>query len=292
MSTPEERRAEFADELRRVRQEVAKLNGKDFAARCGWHASKVSKIENKRQDPDDSDVLTWMNTAGASESDVERMRAWLRGINIDSASWKHQLRKGHSDRQTYSKQVEETAKRIRVFELIIVPGLVQIADYARCVFDAAAAFQRVPIDTEEALSIRMERQHALYDNAKEIELLICESALLYYVCPPEVMVAQIDRLFALIGLRMRFGIIPLGTRLPVVPPNGFWIVGERVLIETVDTEINTETPSDIETYNRLMDELWSVAAEGDEARKILVRCSKAASALVTMTNEVPPQEVM
>ena len=49
---------------------------------------------------------------------------------------------------------------------------------------------------------------------------------------------------------------------------------------------------DIETYNRLMDELWRVAAEGDEARKILMRCSKAASALVTMTNEVPPQEVM
>lgn len=291
MSTPEERRAEFADELRRVRLD-ANLNGKEFAARCGWHASKVSKIENKRQDPDDSDVLVWMTTAGASESETERMRSWLRGISIDAASWKNQLRKGHSARQSYSKQVEATATRIRVFELIIVPGLVQIADYARCVFDAAAAFQRVPIDTEEALSIRMQRQHALYDNAKEIELLICESALLYYVCPAEVMVAQIDRLLALIGLRIRFGIIPLGTRLPVVPPNGFWIVGERVLIETVDTEINTETPSDIETYNRLMDELWTVAAEGDEARKILMRCSKAASALVTMTNEVPPQEVM
>ncbi|WP_439662836.1 helix-turn-helix domain-containing protein [Lentzea sp. HUAS TT2] len=290
MSTPEERRAEFADELKRVRVEVAKLNGKDFAARLGWGATKVSKIENKRQPPTDADVLTWMTGAGASASEVEHMRSWLRGIVMDEASWKTQLRKGHSARQTYSKHVEASARRIRVFELVIVPGLVQIAEYARHVFDTAAAFQQVPIDTEEALSIRMERQHALYDNAKEIELLICESALLYYVCPPTVMVAQIDRLLALLGLRPRFGIIPLGTRLPVVPPNGFWIVGERVLIETVDTEINTETPSDIETYNRLMDELWTVAAEGDEARKILVRCSEAAAAAATAVS-VSPQEV-
>ncbi|MET8761282.1 helix-turn-helix transcriptional regulator [Lentzea sp. NPDC004782] len=290
MSTPDDRRIAFANELIRIRKKAG-LNGKQLAERCGWQASKVSKIENKRQDPTDSDVLDWMTAVEAPESEVERMREWLRSIDIDRASWKHQLHKGHADRQNYSRQIESSVSIIRVFEVIVVPGLVQIAEYARHIFISAAQFQQTPMDTDDAVSIRIERQRALYDSAKSIELLICESALMYYVCPPEVMVAQIDRLQALLGLRVRFGIIPLGTRLPTVPPNGFWIVGDRVLIETVDTEINTETPTDLETYNRLMDQLWTVAAEGDKARKILVRCAEAASAAAAaQVDDIPSQE--
>jgi hypothetical protein len=148
-----------------------------------------------------------------------------------------------------------------VFELIVVPGLVQTAEYARHVFITAAEFQDTPPDTNDAVRIRLERQHALYDSAKSIELLMAESALRYFVCPPEVMVAQIDRLIALSGLpSVRLGIIPLDTRLPTVPTNGFWIVGDTVLIETIDSEINTDSPTDLETYHRLADMLWTVAA--------------------------------
>ncbi len=157
-----------------------------------------------------------------------------------------------------------------------MPGLVQTAEYARHVLISAAEFQETPRDTDEAVRIRLERQHALYDSAKRIELLITESALQYFVCPPEVMIAQIDRLIALCNLpAVRFGIIPAYTRLPTVPTNGFWIVGDTVLIETVDTEINTDSPADQATYHKLADMLWSVAAEGDDARRILVDCSTA-----------------
>uniref|UniRef100_UPI003F87F90A DUF5753 domain-containing protein n=1 Tax=Actinosynnema sp. TaxID=1872144 RepID=UPI003F87F90A len=202
---------------------------------------------------------------------VARMQNDLQGIRLADNSWKRQLRTGHAPRQQYSKEIEEVASRIRAFELILVPGLVQIAEYARHVFITVAQFQRTPLDTDEAVRIRLERQRALYDSAKDIELLMCESALQYFVCPPEVMLAQIDRLLSLPGLpAVRFGIIPLYTVLPTVPVNGFWITGDRVLIETVDTEINTESPADLETYHRLADMLWSVAAEGEAARRILL----------------------
>jgi transcriptional regulator with XRE-family HTH domain len=281
-STPDKRRLEFADELRRLRVEAG-LSGKQLAGKVNWHPSKVSKIENGKQDPTDSDVSRWLTAVEASESVVLRMRDDLRGIRIASNSWKRQLRTGHSGRQQYSSEIERAATTIRVFELIVIPGLVQIAEYARHVFNRAAEFQETPPDTDDAVRIRLERQRALYDSAKKIELLICESALRYFVCPAEVMVAQIDRLLALLGLStVKFGIIPLDTRLPAVPTNGFWIVGNTVLIETVDTEINTDSPTDLATYHKLADMLWSVAVEGDDARRILMNCS----ASITQAHEL------
>lgn len=274
MSKPDKNRLEFADELRRLRV-AAGMSGKQLAGKVNWHPSKVSKIENGKQDATDSDVSTWLEAVEAQESVVLRLRDRLREIRIEANAWKRQLRTGHSHRQEYSRGIESDASTIRVFELIVVPGLVQTAEYAREVFITAAEFQNTPRDADEAVRIRLERQHALYDSAKRVELLITEAALQYFVCSPEAMVAQIDRLFAIGSLpAVRFGIIPLGARLPTVPTNGFWIVGDTVLIETVDSEINTDSSSDLVTYHKLMDMLWTVAAEGDEARRILVDCSR------------------
>lgn len=273
MSTPEKRRLEFADELRRLRVQ-ADLSGKQLAEAIKWQPSKVSKIENGKQDPTDSDVLAWLEAVNVPESVGEHMRNRLREIRLATNTWKRQLRTGHGSRQEYSKGIESDAATIRVFELMVVPGLVQTAEYAREVFIAAAEFQETPRDTDEAVRIRLERQHALYDSAKHVEMLVTEAALRYFVCSPQAMVAQLDRLLAIHNLpSVRFGIIPLGTRLPAVPTNGFWIVGNTVLIETIDSEINTDSPEDLATYNKLADMLWSVAAEGDNARHILVDCS-------------------
>lgn len=273
MSTPEKRRLEFGDRLRELR-ERAGYSGKQLAEATGWHPSKISKIENGRQLATDSDVLTWVQTVGASESTARELRDALRTVRLESASWKRQLRMGHRQGQEQRRDAESVAGTIRAFELVVVPGLVQTADYARHVFTTSAALQRTPHDTDAAIQARLERQHALYDLTKHVELLIAESALRYYVCPPETMVAQIDRLLALGGLStVRLGIIPLGTRLPHVPAGGFWILGDSVAIETDNTEITTDDPDDIALYNRLLDALWTVAVEGDAARRLLVQAS-------------------
>jgi hypothetical protein len=113
----------------------------------------------------------------------------------------------------------------------------------------------------------MQRQHVRYDSDRSIELLVAESALRYPVGPPEVMAAQFDRLST-----VRFGIVRQGIETPVIPVHGFWIMDDRsVVIETVDSEITGEDPADIALYRRVMDELWTVAAEGENARAFLGR---------------------
>jgi transcriptional regulator with XRE-family HTH domain len=273
VSTPDRHRLEFGDRLREKR-ERAGYSGKEFANAAGWQPSKISKIENGKQLATDSDVLTWVNLCRVPEPDATELRDELRAIRLESASWKRQLRTGHRQRQNESHEVEEQANTIRAFELVVVPGLVQTADYARHVFSTSAELQQVPQDTDAAVQVRLERQHALYDSAKHVELLVTESALRYFVCPPQTMVAQIDRLIALCGLStVRFGIIPLNTRLPHIPASGFWIIGNTALVEMVNTEINTDDPDDVALYNRLADSLWQSAAEGDGARRLLVQIS-------------------
>jgi hypothetical protein len=90
------------------------------------------------------------------------------------------------------------------------------------------------------------------------------------------MAAQVDRLMTLSGLSaVRFGIIPLGTQMPVIPMHGFWILDDRaVVVETIDSEITAEAPDDVALYHQVADQLWDAAAEGEPARRILVQISR------------------
>lgn len=280
MSKPDDRPAAFGQRLRELRAHAGFLTGKQFAVELGWQPSKVSRIENGNQLPTDSDVTAWFQATGAPESVASRLHDELREIRIEAASWRRQLRTGHEDRQRRAATTERKSAHIRAFEMGLLPGLVHTADYARHVLTLHARLQGSTLDVSEAVAVRMQRQHVLYDGDKTIELLITESALRYAPCPPGVMVAQIDRLLAVANLPgVRFGILPLDIQIPVIPMHGFWIFDSSVIVETTDSEITAEDPADLDLYTRVMDQLWTVAAEGDQVSAILLACSDRWAAL-------------
>lgn len=273
MTKPDDRNVVFGQRLRELRAQAGFLTGKEFAAALGWQQSKVSRIENGNQIPTDSDVTAWFQATDASESVASALHDELREIRIEAASWRRQLRTGHQDRQQRAASTERRSGRIRAFEMGLLPGLVHTADYARHVLTTHARLHGASLDVSQAVAVRMQRQHVLYDEDKSIELLITEPALRYAPCPPGVMVAQIDRLLAVASLpSVRFGIIPLDIQIPVIPMHGFWIFDTSVIVETTDSEITAEDPADLDLYNRVMDQLWTVAAEGEQASAILLEC--------------------
>ncbi|GAB3437560.1 helix-turn-helix domain-containing protein [Actinophytocola sediminis] len=273
MSDNDGRRADFGERLRRLRMRAGYLTGKEFARHIGWQQSKVSRLETGKQTATDSDVITWCEAAGASESVASELINDLRELRIEAASWRRQLRTGHSRRQREAKRVETAARRIRVFELAVLPGLVQTPDYARHVLAIHARMHGVESDVDQAVRVRMERQAIIYDRERTIEMIVLESTLRYPPCPADVMAAQLDRLLAVCSMNtIRFGIIPLDTQLPVISNNGFWVFDDSsVIVETTDSEITEEEPEDVALYHRIMDELWTVAVEGDAARALLLR---------------------
>ncbi|WP_432845953.1 helix-turn-helix domain-containing protein [Amycolatopsis sp. CA-161197] len=266
----------FASELRRLRLAADFRTGKEFAAAIGWIASKVSRIENARTLPSDDDLVTWLNSVRADEETSTRLRDQLVDIRVERDRWKQQLRHGHSDRQRDEAIAERDATRIVSVELFLVNGLVQIPAYARSVFELAAGMHATPADTDAAVRERIQRQDVLYDPSKRIEVLIGESALRYPIATVPVLRAQIDRLLNLIGLaHVRLGIVPLDALQPTITMHGFTIHDDTVIVEINHAELTVTDADDVALYNDIVDRLWDVAAEGEDARAVLMRVQRA-----------------
>lgn len=271
MSSFQKRRLEFGDRLRRLRERTG-MAGKDFAAALGWHPSKVSKIELGKQTATDSDVVAWLDAAGAAESVVQHMRDDLRELRIEQMSWRRQVRAGHRAKQEEIAASERAARTIRAVDTAAVPGLLQTPDYAREIFATQASLLEVPNDVDDAVRARMQRQQVLYEPDRTIEILVAEAAVLHPIAPAPVMAAQIHRLIATIGLpNVRFGIIPAGTVLPHVLWHGYWIVDRVVLVENISAEVRITDPEQVAIYERLTNRLWAIAVEDDHARELLTR---------------------
>jgi hypothetical protein len=134
----------------------------------------------------------------------------------------------------------------RVFEPLLIPGLLQTADYATSILGMFAQFHGIR-DVEGGVASRMERQRILYAGDHKFHIVLCQAALTLGVVEVETLAGQLDRLLALSGLpRMHLGIIPARARHQYLPVHGFWILDTReVRLETVTAEITLTQPKEI-----------------------------------------------
>jgi len=88
-------------------------------------------------------------------------------------------------------QREQTASRIRTYEMGFIPGLLQTADYARTLIDALTPW----LDLEEQVQLRLHRQAVL--QRAEVRAIIEQSAIERIIGGPDVHLAQLARLLAL-----------------------------------------------------------------------------------------------
>ncbi|WP_327323741.1 helix-turn-helix transcriptional regulator [Streptomyces sp. NBC_01210] len=256
--------------LRELRAEAG-FTGKDLAEQLGWQRSKVSRLENGKQTATAEDLTAWAGaTAPGQAADLESRR---RGLESQQRSWRRQLAAGHRSVQDRYVVEYRSTSTVRGYEATVIPGLFQTPDYARHLLIQNAALMRSPRDTEEAVHARMRRQEVLYEVRKLFRVLVWEGALHALICPREVMAGQLDRLVGLIGMStVELGIVPLGAMLPLTPKHGFWIFDEeRVIVETINTELSYETADEVELYGRVWDGLNEAAAYGPKAHRLIAR---------------------
>lgn len=267
----EQRRQRFGEQLRRLRVDAG-LTGQQLADQLGWTTkSKVSRIERGRQSVSDEDLEQWLATLTVPADTADQLRAELAELRKLYVTWKQAMRRGHRAVQQEWMERESRARLIRVVDVGIVPGLVQTADYARHALLAHANLHGGGDDIADAVRTRMRRQQVLYEADRTIELLMTESALLHPVAPDDVMTGQIHRLMATLGVPgVRFGILPVGRRLPYMLMHGYWIINGLVQLETVSAELTVVDPDEVAVYNELTDMLWRAADENDDARALLV----------------------
>lgn len=270
-SNVHEARDALGKRLRELRTAVG-LSGRQLAESLSWPPSKVSKLENGRQTPTDDDICGWTRATG-SESETEALLASLHTLEVQHAEWQRILRAGLKPHQQELIEWDQRTRLFRAFEATVIPGLLQTAEYARSRFAEGIRRLKVPNDINEAVARRVQRQEILYRPDKRFHFVLTEAALRFRLCPPDVMLGQLDRLVSFSQLpNVRLGIIGFETQYATSPWHGFWMYdNERVLVETLSAELDLRQPQEIELYGNAFDQLAAVASYGRSARAIINR---------------------
>lgn len=264
----DEARQALGQQLRELRKDAG-LTGRELASLAGWHSSKVSKIEYGKQTPSESDIRTWCGHTSA-ENHIPDLTAAVRDIESMYVEWRRKLSVGTRRRQNASRRLESNTKLMRWYEPVLVPGILQTAEYASEVMRRVIEFYDVPDDLDVGVSERMERQAVLYRGDHRFHFVLAQQALTTMVGGVDIMIGQLDRLLAVMSLpRVAFSIVPSDAAYRT-PTNQFIIFDNRLVhVETISAELSISQPREIALYAKAFHELTQQAVTGAAARSII-----------------------
>ena len=148
----------------------------------------------------------------------------------------HKLRRGHAALQAEFDR-SYGAARIRNFEVLLFPGLLQTADYARYRVTGGSALHGTRHrGCRRDRAARMRRQEVLYDTGKTFEFVITEAALRRCSARAQVMLGQLDRLLSIGARQCDARDHPHGGRAGHGPVHGFLMLDDAAIVETYDEE--------------------------------------------------------
>lgn len=276
LEEPTAQRRRLAVMLRDLRV-AADLDQTALGDRAGMSQSKVSRLETARQRPSVADAHAWAQAVGATEAQREDLVERTEAALTEAVSWQDELRKGLAAKQQRIGRAEQAVARLRVYSLI-VPGLLQTAEYARRVIAMGEGLTPgVVRDVPAAVTARLERQQLLYTPGRRCEFLVPEAALRWRPGPPHVLAAQLDRIATLSTLEaVTFAVIPDTVEAAAAVPHEFAIFGDQaaddsleVVIGTATRELHIRDEAQVAVYLALWDRLTAIAVVGDDARKLL-----------------------
>jgi len=256
--------------LRQLREQAG-VSARAVAARADINQSTMSRIENGKIRPS-VDVLDRIIAAMAVPAPAaEELHDLLGVLHTEAEHLRRYARKGFGALQQQIGSLERRTRRVRAFQPSLVPGLLQTAEYAAQAL--SQVYYASSADLARAAQARMERQAVLHEPGREFRYVLTESALLHWVCPAPVMLAQVDRLRELATLpTVRLGILPQDRPMPGFPAHAFTLYDdERVHVELHTTHMKFTAPADVAVYSATYREYERAAVFGGQAEQVLRR---------------------
>lgn len=214
--SPTVRRRRLGQELRRLR-ERADLTGDQVAARLGWSAAKISRIETARTSPRTSDVEALLLIYMVDS----RQRQELLALHRDATrkGWWEDYRDSLPKEYTTFLGLEAEATAARDWEPQVVPGLFQTEAYVRAMMESGQrSTLEAPGGVRSRIEVRMARQQAVLraESPLAISAVLEESVLLRRFGDHEVMREQLKRLIEVSELpNVELRILPLDADHPI-----------------------------------------------------------------------------
>ncbi|MFE0383169.1 helix-turn-helix domain-containing protein [Streptomyces bungoensis] len=266
-----ERMRALGARLRGLRTEAG-LTGAVLAHRAGVGQPTVSKVETGRMVPS-LDVLDRLSRAlGLDESTAHEVRDLLAAV-VDAADSDGAERTTPVAGTTVDEEVC-SARLVRSFQCVVLPAMLQTAEYARHVFESAP--NSTPQAVGRAVAARVERQSVLYEPGRESVFVLTEAVLRTWPGTPALMLAQFDRLLAVESLStVRLGVIPWRRPVPVLPRHGFTLCDRQAaVVETFADERVSVDSAEVLAYEETFSRFERAAVFGDEIRELLLRVMK------------------
>ena len=277
--SPTVRRRRLALELRRLR-EAARLTCEEVAEHLECSASKISRVETGRVSVSPRDVRDMLELYGVPE----QQRDSLVQLSRDSRQkgWWHAYSDTIQPQFATYVGLESAASEIRVYEVNIIPGLLQTEDYARTMM-RSGTMNGSHEDVERKVALRMARQPALTrDDPPMLWTVVDEAALRRRVGGTELMRAQLEHVLELSGLKnVAMQVIPFGAGAHPAMGRPFVILvfPERVdpdvvYLEDLTSTLYLEDVDEVDRYNVFFNHLRATALSFDDSAALITSVLK------------------
>ena len=277
--SPTVRRRRLALELRRLR-EAAKLTCEEVAEHLECSASKISRVETGRVSVSPRDVRDMLELYEVPEAQRDSLVQLARDSR--QKGWWH----AYSDtiQQQFATYVglESAASEIRVYEVSLIPGLLQTEDYARAVI-RSGTMNGHHDDIERKVALRMARQPALTRaDPPMLWTVVDEAALRRAVGGAELMRAQLEHLLELASLKnVAMQVIPFtaGAHPAMGRPFVILVFPERidpdvVYLEDLTSAFYLEDVAEVDRYNVFFNHLSATALSFEDSAALVTSVLK------------------
>jgi transcriptional regulator with XRE-family HTH domain len=272
--SPTVRRRRLALELRRLR-EAARLTCEEVAERLECSASKISRVETGRVSVSPRDVRDMLEIYGIPDDQREGLVQLARDSR--QKGWWHAYSDTIQPQFATYLGLESAASEIRIYEVSLIPGLLQTEDYARTVISAGMV-NSPREDIERRVELLMARQPALTRaDPPKLWAVLDEAALRRRVGGAGLMRPQLDFLLSLSRLpNVAVQVIPFGGGAHPAMGRPFVVLvfPERadpdvVYLEDLTSALYLEDVDEVDRYNVFFNHLRATALSFEDSSALI-----------------------
>jgi transcriptional regulator with XRE-family HTH domain len=272
--SPTVRRRRLAFELRKLR-EAAKLTCEEVAERLECSASKISRVETGRVSVSPRDVRDMLEIYGIPEDQRESLVQLARDSR--QKGWWHAYSDTIQPQFATYLGLESAASEIRIYEVSLIPEMLQTEEYARTVIGAGMVNSSYE-DIERRVELLMARQPALTrTDPPKLWAVLDEAALRRRVGGAGLMRLQLEFLLEMASLpSVALQVIPFGGGAHPAMGRPFVILvfPERVdpdvvYLEDLTSALWVEDVDEVDRYNVFFNHLRATALSFDDSSALI-----------------------
>lgn len=256
------------------------MTAEEVADRLLVSQSKISRLENGRRSISQRDVR---DLCGVYEVEDQRIADSLMQMAKDSRQqgWWHAF--GDIPYSVYIG-LETEAASLRIYESLLVPGLLQTPGYAEAVIPGTVP-ELAPDHLDKRIQVRLRRQERVNDPERPLRLWVVldESALRRVVGSHLIMREQLDHLVEMSQLpHVTVQVLPYDTGAHAGMSGTFSILefddaadSSVVYIEGVTSDLYLEKTNDVHKYTIMYEHLRAQALSAEQSREFIAAAAKS-----------------